>query len=161
MCSSDLGIEMDENGQGMDAIHEVGPGGHYLGCAHTQANFKTAFWRSSLLDYRPFETWDEDGAKDTMQLANEKVKRMLAEYVQPAIDPAIDEALVAFNRALAIETTDERQRLYAQLHLGELLVQRRRLTEGRRALQEALDLATQAGDATMQRRAQELLDGLN
>ncbi|MCA8868010.1 MAG: trimethylamine methyltransferase family protein [Rhodobacteraceae bacterium] len=90
------GIEMDENGQGMDAIHEVGPGGHYLGCAHTQANFKTAFWRSSLLDYRPFETWDEDGAKDTMQLANEKVKRMLAEYVQPAIDPAIDEALVAF-----------------------------------------------------------------
>jgi len=72
-----------------------------------------------------------------------------------------DEALVAFNRALAIETTDERQRLYAQLHLGELLVQRGRLTEGRRALQEALDLATQAGDATMQRRAQELLDGLN
>ena len=90
------GIEMDKNGQGMDAIHEVGPGGHYLGCAHTQANFKTAFWRSGVLDYRPFETWDEDGSKDTMHLASEKVKRMLAEYVQPAIDPAIDEALVAF-----------------------------------------------------------------
>jgi hypothetical protein len=47
---------------GMDAIREVGPGGHYLGCAHTQANFKTAFWRSDLLDYKPFETWDEEGA---------------------------------------------------------------------------------------------------
>ena len=34
------GIDLSENGQAMDAIREVGPGGHYLGCAHTQANFK-------------------------------------------------------------------------------------------------------------------------
>jgi len=87
------GIEIDENGQGMDAIREVGPGGHYLGCQHTQNNFKTAFWRTGVLDYKPFETWEEDGARDTMQLANAKVKRMLSEYVQPEIDPAIDEAL--------------------------------------------------------------------
>ncbi|MEP6266185.1 MAG: trimethylamine methyltransferase family protein, partial [Paracoccaceae bacterium] len=32
------GITMDENAQAMDAIREVGPGGHYLGCAHTQKN---------------------------------------------------------------------------------------------------------------------------
>ena len=41
------GIDLSENGQAMDAIREVGPGGHYLGCAHTQANFKDAFWRSA------------------------------------------------------------------------------------------------------------------
>jgi len=92
------GIEMDENGQGMDAIFEVGPGGHYLGCAHTQANFKTAFWRSGVLDYKPFETWEEEGAKDTMTLASEKVKRMLSEYQQPSLDLAIDEALQDFMR---------------------------------------------------------------
>ena len=46
----------------MDAIREVGPGGHYLGCAHTQANFKDAFWKSELLDYKPFETWEDEGA---------------------------------------------------------------------------------------------------
>jgi len=90
------GIEMDENGQGMDAIREVGPGGHYLGCAHTQANFKTAFWRSNVLDYKPFETWDEEGARDSMTLAAARVKKMLAEYVQPPLDPAIDEALKAY-----------------------------------------------------------------
>ena len=45
------GVEFDENAQAMDAIREVGPGGHYLGCAHTQANFKAAFWKSDLLDY--------------------------------------------------------------------------------------------------------------
>jgi trimethylamine--corrinoid protein Co-methyltransferase len=56
------GVAMDTNGQAMDAIREVGPGGHYLGCAHTQANFKSAFWRSDLLDYKPFETWAEEGS---------------------------------------------------------------------------------------------------
>ena len=90
------GILMDENGQGMDAIREVGPGGHYLGCEHTQANFKTAFWRTDLLDYKPFETWAEEGSRDTMQLANERVKKMLSDYVQPELDVAKAEALEAF-----------------------------------------------------------------
>ena len=90
------GVDISENGQGMDAIREVGPGGHYLGCAHTQANFKDAFWRSNLLDYRPFETWDEDGAKDTQTLASERVTKLLTDYQQPALDPAISEALDAY-----------------------------------------------------------------
>lgn len=87
------GIIMDQNGQGMDAIREVGPGGHYLGCEHTQANFKSAFWRSDLLDYKPFETWAEEGARDTMQLANERVKKQLNDYQQPALDEGIRESL--------------------------------------------------------------------
>ena len=90
------GIDMSENGQAMGAIREVGPGGHYLGCAHTQANFKTAFWRSDVLDYKPFETWDEEGARDTATLAGLKVSKMLSDYVAPPLDPAILEALTAF-----------------------------------------------------------------
>ncbi|WP_294623783.1 trimethylamine methyltransferase family protein [uncultured Roseovarius sp.] len=90
------GIPTDENGQAMEAIREVGPGGHYLGCAHTQANFKEAFWRSDVLDYKPFETWHEDGERDTMTLANAKMHQMLTNYQQPALDPAIAEALAAY-----------------------------------------------------------------
>ncbi|WP_432635405.1 trimethylamine methyltransferase family protein [Albidovulum sp.] len=90
------GIDVSENGQAMDAIREVGPGGHYLGCAHTQANFKQAFWRTNLLDYKPYETWEEEGARDTVQLARERVARMLADYQKPAIDPAIEEALLEY-----------------------------------------------------------------
>ncbi len=41
------------------------PAGTTSGCDHTQANFKIAFWRSDLFDYKPFETWDEEGARDT------------------------------------------------------------------------------------------------
>ena len=87
------GIDMSENGLAMDAIREVGPGSHYLGSAHTQANFKEAFWRSDLLDYRPFETWDEDGAKDTQALASDRVARMLGDYQAPALDEGLAEAL--------------------------------------------------------------------
>jgi len=90
------GVTADADAQAMDAIREVGPGGHYLGCAHTQANFQTAFWKTDLLDYKPFETWDEEGARDTMSLAAERVDRMLASYQQPALDPAINEALASY-----------------------------------------------------------------
>jgi trimethylamine--corrinoid protein Co-methyltransferase len=90
------GIHMDTNGQAMDAIREVGPGGHFLGCEHTQANFKTAFWRSDLFDYKPFETWSEEGARDTQTLASERVKKMLGDYVQPVLDEGKQEELDAF-----------------------------------------------------------------
>ncbi|GHG80829.1 trimethylamine methyltransferase [Pseudodonghicola xiamenensis] len=90
------GVSVDENAQAMGAIAEVGPGGHYLGCAHTQANFKEAFWRSDLLDYKPFETWEEEGARDTQALASARVAHLLNSYQQPALDPEIAAALNAY-----------------------------------------------------------------
>jgi len=90
------GVAMDENAQALGAIAEVGPGGHYLGCAHTQANFKTAFWRTDLLDYKPFETWDEEGARDTQALASARVEKLIQDYRQPALDPQIESELRAY-----------------------------------------------------------------
>ncbi|MDP5349122.1 MAG: trimethylamine methyltransferase family protein, partial [Paracoccaceae bacterium] len=55
-----------------------------------------AFWRSDVFDYKPFETWHEEGARDTMTLAAAKVDQMLANYQQPALDPAITEALAGY-----------------------------------------------------------------
>ena len=90
------GVEIDENAQALDAIREVGPGGHYLGCAHTQANFKEAFWKSDLLDYKPFETWSDEGARDTQSLAAARVEKLLGDYVHPPMDPEKRAALDAF-----------------------------------------------------------------
>lgn len=90
------GVDMSQEAQALDAISEVGPGGHYLGCAHTQANFKDAFWRSEVLDYRPFETWAEAGSPDSPQLAKARVAKQLADYQAPPLDPAIEEALRVF-----------------------------------------------------------------
>ena len=90
------GIALDENGQALDAIREVGPGSHYLGCAHTQANFETAFFRSGVADNNSFEQWEQDGGKDAAQRANGIWKTWLAEYEAPTLDPGIDEALQDF-----------------------------------------------------------------
>jgi trimethylamine--corrinoid protein Co-methyltransferase len=90
------GVTVDEETLAMDAIREVGPGGHYLGCAHTQSNFKTAFWRSEVFDYKPYETWSEEGARDTVALASARVQRLLNAYEQPPLDPEIHAALAAF-----------------------------------------------------------------
>src|ERR1700741_2504695 len=87
------GVDLSENGQALDAIREVGPGKHFLGCAHTQANFQTAFYRSPLADNNSFEQWDAEGRKDMTVRANERWKKQLEEYVQPSLDPAVDEAL--------------------------------------------------------------------
>ncbi len=90
------GYDLSENGQAMDAIREVGPGSHFLGCAHTQANFETAFYRSPIADNNSFEQWESEGARDTHQRANRIWKKMLADYEAPPLDPAVDEALQAF-----------------------------------------------------------------
>jgi trimethylamine---corrinoid protein Co-methyltransferase len=90
------GVQYDTDAQAMGAIAEVGPGGHYLGCEHTQANFKSAFWRSEVFDFKPYETWFEEGARDTMALATQRVKHLLDNYQQPALDEGIHEALTEY-----------------------------------------------------------------
>ena len=90
------GVDMSENGQAMDAIREVGPGNHFLGCNHTQANFETAFYRSPLTDNNSFEQWESEGRLDQAQRANARWKAMLKTYEAPDLDQAVDEALQAF-----------------------------------------------------------------
>lgn len=90
------GIDLSTNSQALDALHEVGPGNHFLGCAHTQANFETAFYHSPVADNNSFEQWEAEGAADTATRANTIYKKMLSDYVAPTLDEAIDEALLEF-----------------------------------------------------------------
>jgi hypothetical protein len=52
--------------------------------------------QQDLFDYKPFETWSEEGARDTQTLASERVKKMLGDYVQPVLDEGKQEELDAF-----------------------------------------------------------------
>ena len=67
------GVDMSENGQAMDAIREVGPGAHFLGCDHTQKNFRKAFYSSDIADNNCYEQWLEDGASDTSSPRGQKI----------------------------------------------------------------------------------------
>ncbi len=100
------GMDLSARGQALDAIREVGPGGHFLGCAHTQENFETAFHQSNIADYSSYEQWSSEGRLTAEQRANAVWKRMLADYEDPGLDPAVDAALLAFMRERRAELTD-------------------------------------------------------
>jgi len=101
------GVDMTENGQAMDALREVGPGSHFLGATHTQANFEDAFYRSTIADNNSFEQWEIDGSMDAAQRANAIWKSMLNDYVAPPLDPAIDEALTDYVARRKAEFPDQ------------------------------------------------------
>lgn len=101
------GVDMSEDGQAMDALREVGPGSHFLGCNHTRAHFEKAFYRSNIADNNSFEQWEEDGAMDAAQRANGIWKSMLRNYEPPPLDPAVDEALIDYISRRKAEFPDQ------------------------------------------------------
>ncbi len=100
------GVDLSENGQAMDALREVGPGSHFLGAAHTQANFETAFYRSIVADNNSFEQWEQDGSQNAATRANGIWKKMLTDYEAPLLEPTIDEALIDFMQRRKSEFAD-------------------------------------------------------
>lgn len=101
------GLTMDENQLALEAFREVGPGKHFFGCAHTMANYRTAFWESEAADNNSFEQWRDDGGKDALTRANLRWKKLLAEYEKPPLDEAIDEALLDFVARKKAERDDQ------------------------------------------------------
>ena len=63
MAAFAKGVDLSPNGQALDAIVENGPGQHFLGTAHTLANFESAFFRSSIADNNSFEQWEIEGSR--------------------------------------------------------------------------------------------------
>ncbi|HET7727310.1 MAG TPA: trimethylamine methyltransferase family protein [Candidatus Limnocylindrales bacterium] len=89
-------VPVDAPSLAVDAIAEVGPGGHFFGVGHTQERYRTAFHRPMLSDWRNWESWVEAGSPELPSKANRIWKELLAAYEPPPMDPAIREELDAF-----------------------------------------------------------------
>ncbi len=89
-------IVVSEEEFGLEAIREVGPGGHFFGSSHTMERYKTAFYEPLLSDWQNHENWEIAGAKDATARATEVWQRVLQEYEAPPIDPARLEAVDAY-----------------------------------------------------------------
>jgi trimethylamine--corrinoid protein Co-methyltransferase len=90
------GIRWDDFEEALSAIRDVGPGGHYLGHPHTQANFQRAFFMPKLFDNNSIEQWKADGEKDLTRRALIQAKQLLKEYEEPKLDEAKDEELLDY-----------------------------------------------------------------
>ncbi len=82
--------------EALAAIPDIGPGGHYMGHPHTQDNFQNAFFMPKLFDNNSIEQWEADGSVEITERAANHVRSLLEQYEQPVLDPAVDEALLAF-----------------------------------------------------------------
>ena len=86
------GCRFDDLDEIFETVKDVGPGGHFLGTAHTRKADLFIFPSQNNVTY---EQWDVEGRKDSEQVGLDKAKQWLERYEAPAIDSMIDEALLA------------------------------------------------------------------
>ncbi|WP_068302816.1 trimethylamine methyltransferase family protein [Pararhodobacter sp. CCB-MM2] len=86
----------DPDAIAFDAVKEVGAGGHYFGCQHTQERYQTAFYNPIASDWRNFEAWAQDGAVESPERAHRIYRGIVENFEAPAMDEAIREELQAF-----------------------------------------------------------------
>jgi trimethylamine--corrinoid protein Co-methyltransferase len=89
-------LSFSDDDLAFDAMKEVGPGGHFFGCEHTQSRYRNAFFSPMISDWRNFETWREAGSPTAYDKANRLYKEKLAAYTPPPIDDAVRAELDAF-----------------------------------------------------------------
>jgi len=86
-------LEIDEASLAFDAHVEVGPGGHFLGAAHTLERFRDCFYRPLLSSTENFDRWQRNGGRDATARAAELWRKQLAAYEPPPLDDAIRQEL--------------------------------------------------------------------
>ena len=84
MCRETMGSDAEI---ALDALMEVGPGGHFFGASHTMARYQTEFYQPFSSDWSNFGTWTERGAQTADERATGIWQSILAQHQPPAADP--------------------------------------------------------------------------
>jgi trimethylamine---corrinoid protein Co-methyltransferase len=89
-------LETTEDALAVEAIREVGPGGHFFGAQHTLKRYSNAFYQPIISDWRNNPQWLAAGSPDAYKRANHVYKQALAEYQQPYMEESIRDGLNDF-----------------------------------------------------------------
>ncbi len=90
------GVTVSPDELGVEAVAEVGPGGHFFAAAHTMQRYRDAFYTPLISDWRNYGAWAEDGARTATERASSKWRGTLTAFEAPAIDAAVLDALTEF-----------------------------------------------------------------
>ena len=89
-------IVVDDTTLAVDAIRDVGPGGHFFGSDHTMTRYESAFYTPLLSTWDSHITWLGKRAVQSRERANTIWKKLLADYEVPPLDIAIADQIAAF-----------------------------------------------------------------
>jgi trimethylamine--corrinoid protein Co-methyltransferase len=78
-------VAVDDAELALDAITDVGPGGHFFGTSHTLDRFETAFYEPLVFSRSNFEQWTQDGSLRADQRASTVCEEVLAEFEPPDV----------------------------------------------------------------------------
>lgn len=90
------GIRWDDFDEGLAAVADVGPGGHYLGHPHTLENFQRAFFMPEMFDNNSIEQWQAEGSVEITGRALAHARALLADYREPQLDAGLNDALLDY-----------------------------------------------------------------
>ena len=79
-------LRVDEAELALEAMREVGPGGHFFGAEHTQSRYRTAFFPPMISDWRNYESWREAGSPTAFDAAERIVAERLRDFVAPPLE---------------------------------------------------------------------------
>ncbi|MEM7596494.1 MAG: trimethylamine methyltransferase family protein [Pseudomonadota bacterium] len=95
-------VEVSDATLGVDAIADVGHGGHFFGTQHTLDRFETAFYSPLLSDWSNYENYSERGSIDTAQRAHKIFYDTVEAHEPPPIDAGrLDEMNAFIDRRIA------------------------------------------------------------
>ena len=81
---------------GVDAIKEVGPGGHFFGATDTLSRYDTAFYPPLLSDWQNYENWQDAGSLTATDRAYKIWKNILSTYEKPPMESFILDELTNY-----------------------------------------------------------------
>jgi trimethylamine---corrinoid protein Co-methyltransferase len=89
-------VDVSIEEMGIDAIADVGPGGHFFATAHTMKRYRDAFYTPLVSDWRNYGAWADDGAKTATERAGTIWRQTLDSFLPPPMDTAKLQALEEF-----------------------------------------------------------------
>ncbi len=95
-------VEVSEATLGVDAIADVGHGGHFFGTQHTLDRFETAFYSPLVSDWSNYENYTERGSVDTAQRAHKIFYDTVKAHEPPPMEASrLDEMNAFMDRRIA------------------------------------------------------------
>lgn len=87
------GLKIDNERLAVSIIDTVGSGGHFLDSPHTLKYFKGEYYRTAVLNRENRAVWKNKGCKITVDLARDRVLKIIRTYRAAALDVALKKKL--------------------------------------------------------------------